>query len=65
MGLSPRIPALLAFLALAPASIYAVGTDRIGNLGVTLGFVCILLIAGSVVLMFGAAPDERTDGTTH
>jgi hypothetical protein len=32
---------------------------------VTLGFVCILLIAGSVVLMFGAAPGERTEGTTH
>jgi len=64
MGISPRIPAALAFLALVPASIYAVGTDRIGDIGVTLGFVCILLIAGSVVLMFGPGPGDE-EGVTH
>jgi len=65
MELGPRIVAALAFLALIPAGVYGALSGELTVVTGILSVAGIVLIAGSLVLMFGPAPADSGDGLSH
>lgn len=68
MDLTPRTVSVLAFLALVPVGIYGASSGEFTPLIGVLAVLCVLLISGSLLLMFGPSPEggEGADhGTSH
>jgi len=65
MELAPRLVAMLAFLALIPAGIYGALSGHLTVVTMVFSVIGIVLIAGSLVLMFGPAPADSENGLSH
>lgn len=65
MDLSPRQVAALSFLALIPIGIYAWLTDHLTLVTGLFSLINIVLIAGSLLMLFGPAPADIRNGTSH
>jgi hypothetical protein len=63
MALSPRVTAVLAFAALLPFGVYAASSGEMTTTIIIVTLVDVLLVASSIVLMFGPSPDEISGGT--
>jgi len=61
METSPRLVAALAVLAVLPVGIYAVGSGHLGGGLSAIGVFNVLLIAGSLVILFGPAGGNGHD----
>jgi uncharacterized membrane protein len=65
MELSPRLVATLAFLALIPAGIYGALSGHLTVVTMSFSVIGIVLIAGSLMLLFGPAPADAEGGLSH
>jgi uncharacterized membrane protein len=63
MAISPRLTAALAFLALLPVGVYAFASGQQGPLTAAIGVINVLLIAASLMLMFGPTDNGSSNGT--
>ena len=65
MELSPGLVAVLAFGALLPTAVYTVATGELTGVTAVIGFVNVVLIAVSVMVMFGlgSESDDRASAT--
>lgn len=60
--MSPQRSTILALLAIVPVWVYALGVH--GGLPVALASsVCVMLVAGSLYLMFGSHEEQAAGGT--
>ena len=58
MDISPRVTAVLAFGALLPFGVYTAASGEMTTIIAVVALVDVLLVASSIVLMFGPSPDE-------
>jgi uncharacterized membrane protein len=65
MELTPRLVAVLGFLALVPEGIYAVASGHLTPVMTVIAVVNIGLIVGGTVLMFGPSPGGSGQSTAH
>ena len=65
MELTPRLVAVIGFLALVPTAIYAIASGHLTPVTTAIAVVNIGLIMGGVVLMFGPSPGGSEHGTAH
>lgn len=64
MDISPRLVAVLAFAALLPLAVYTAGTDELTAVTAAIGAVNVVIIAGSLVVLFGSDTEfGRSNGT--
>jgi len=62
---APRTVAVLAVLALLPEAIYAAVTGHLNGVLLAIGATNILLISGSIVVLFGPAPGGNGGEPAH
>jgi uncharacterized membrane protein YkgB len=65
MELTARQVSALSFLALVPVAVYGALSGKFTLLIGALTVLCVLLIAGSLLLMFGPAPGETEASVSH
>ena len=65
MDMSPRLVAVLAFAALVPFGIYVAASGEMTPVMAVVGIVDVILVAGSIVMMFGPAPDTAEHTAPH
>jgi uncharacterized membrane protein len=63
MKISPRNVAVLALLAYLPVGIYVFAAGEMTVPTTAIAVVNLVLIAGSILLMFGPSPDQPTAAT--
>lgn len=66
MALSPRLVAVVAFVALLPIAVYTLESGELGGPTLVAGITNVVLIGGSLLLMFGPGANENrasTNGT--
>jgi hypothetical protein len=60
MDLSPRQVAVVALLALVPVGVYTAAAGELTVPTAVIAVVNVILISGSLLLMFGDAPTDST-----
>lgn len=65
MTLTPRQISLLGALSLIPLGIYAAASGHLTLTTTVLGVLNIVLIVGSLVVLFGSSPNGAGHSTTH
>jgi uncharacterized membrane protein len=65
MDLSPRLVAVLAFVALLPFGVYTAASGEMTPVMAVVGVVDVTLVAVSIVVMFGPAPADTDHAATH
>jgi len=65
MELTARQVSVLSFLALVPVGIYGALSGKFTPLIGTLAVLCVLLIAGSLLVLFGSAPGDAQSGVSN
>lgn len=65
MELTPRKVSVLALLALVPVAVYGALSGEFTPLIGILAVLCVLLISGSLLLLFGPSPGDGSHGTSH
>lgn len=65
MDLSPRSIAILALLAYIPVGIYTLAAGEMTVPTTAIAVVNLVLICGSILLMFGPSSDQPDTTTTH
>jgi uncharacterized membrane protein len=61
MAIPPRLTGLLALVAVIPVTLHLVGTGQADVTSTALTIVNILLITGSLFLMFGQSGGDHTE----
>lgn len=65
MDLKPRSVAALSLLALLPVGVFIVASGHMTVVTSVFAVACVGLIAGSLFLLFGEAPADVGNGTSH
>ena len=65
MDLSPRHVAVLALLAYVPVGVYVLAAGEMTLPTTAVAVVNLVLIAGSILLLFGPSPGQPDGPATH